>query len=44
MQFGDCSNTNIKLLKVQAIIEKEKGVEGEIYFQDLEKTVFRKKI
>lgn len=44
VQFGDCSNINIKLLKVQAIIEKEKGIEGEIYFQDLEKTVFREKV
>ncbi|MBQ2835356.1 MAG: FtsQ-type POTRA domain-containing protein [Clostridia bacterium] len=44
VQFGDCSNANIKLLKVQAVIEKEKGIEGEIYFQDLEKTVFREKV
>lgn len=44
VQFGDCSNINIKLLKVQAVMEKEKGVEGEIYFQDLEKTVFKEKV
>lgn len=44
VQFGDCSNINIKLLKVQAVMEKEKGIEGEIYFQDLEKTVFKEKV
>jgi cell division protein FtsQ len=44
VQFGDCSNVNIKLLKVQAVIEKEKGIEGDIYFQDLEKTIFREKV
>lgn len=44
VQFGDCSNINIKLLKVQAVIEKEKGIEGEIYFQDLDKTIFREKV
>lgn len=44
VQFGNCSNANIKLLKIQAVIEKEKGIEGEIYFQDLEKTVFREKV
>lgn len=44
VQFGDCSSINIKLLKVQALIEKEKGVQGEIYFHDLDKTVFREKV
>ena len=44
VQFGDCTNINIKLLKVQAVLEKEKGIEGEIYFQDLERTVFREKV
>ena len=44
VQFGDCSNINVKLLKVQAVIEKEKGIAGEIYFQDLDKTIFREKV
>lgn len=44
VQFGDCSNVNIKLLKIQALIEKEKGVQGEIYFQDSDRTVFREKV
>ena len=44
VQFGDCSNINVKLLKIQAVIEKEKGIAGEIYFQDLDKTIFREKV
>ena len=44
VQLGDITNVNIKLLKVEALIEQEKGIEGEIYFQDSEKTVFREKV
>ena len=44
VQFGDCSNINVKLLKIKAVIEKEKGIAGEIYFQDLDKTIFREKV
>lgn len=44
VQFGDCSDVNIKLLKIQSLIEKEKGKAGEIYFQDSERTVFREKV
>ena len=32
------------ILKIEEIIEKEKGKEGEIYFQNSEKTVFREKV
>ena len=38
------SNVNVKLLKIEALIEQEKGIEGEIYFQDSEKTVFREEV
>lgn len=44
VQFGEATNINIKLLKIEELIEKEKGVEGEIYFQNSEKTVFREKV
>ena len=44
VQFGDMSNVNVKLLKIEALIEQEKGIEGEIYFQDSEKTVFREEV
>lgn len=44
IQFGDLSNINIKILKIEYILEKEKGREGEIYFQGTEKTVFREKV
>lgn len=41
VQFGEATNINIKLLKIEEIIKQEKGISGEIYFQDSEKTVFR---
>ena len=41
VQFGDMKNVNVKLLKIEALIEQEKGIAGEIYFQDSEKTVFK---
>lgn len=44
VQFGDTTNANIKVLKIESLIEQEKGVEGEIYFQNSEKTVFREKV
>ncbi len=44
VQFGDISNVNVKLLKIEALIEQEKGVAGEIYFQNSEKTVFKEEV
>ena len=44
VQFGDISNVNVKLLKIEALIELEKDVPGEIYFQDSEKTVFSEEV
>ena len=44
VNFGDTTNINVKLLKIEEIIEKEKGKEGEIYVQNSEKTVFREKV
>lgn len=44
VQFGTATDINIKLLRVKALIEEEKGKEGEIYFQDANKTVFREEV
>lgn len=44
IQFGDISNVNVKLLKIEALLELEKGIPGEIYFQDSEKTVFSEEV
>lgn len=44
IQFGDTMDSNIKFLKVKEVIEGQKNIEGEIYFQDKEKTVFREKV
>ena len=44
VQFGDITNINTKILKIEEILEQEKGIEGEIYFQDSEKTVFREEV
>ena len=44
VQFGDISNVNVKLLKIEALIQLEKGVPGQIYFQDSEKTVFSEEV
>lgn len=44
VDFGDLTNINIKMLKIEYIIEQEKGKEGEIYFQGTEKAVFREKV
>ena len=44
VQFGDTTNINVKLLKIYEILEKEKGVSGEIYFQDAERTIFKENV
>ncbi|MBQ3145374.1 MAG: FtsQ-type POTRA domain-containing protein [Clostridia bacterium] len=44
INFGDIKNINIKILKIEEVIEQEKGISGEIYFQDSEKTVFRETV
>ncbi|MDO5555705.1 MAG: FtsQ-type POTRA domain-containing protein [Clostridia bacterium] len=44
IQFGDIKNINIKLLKIEALIEQEKGIKGEIYFQGSDKTVFKEQV
>lgn len=44
VDFGELTNINIKMLKIEYIIEQEKGKEGEIYFQGTEKAVFREKV
>ena len=44
VQFGDLNNINVKRLKIEYILEQEKGREGEIYFQNTEKAVFREKV
>ncbi|MEI3434613.1 MAG: FtsQ-type POTRA domain-containing protein [Clostridia bacterium] len=43
VEFGDLTNINVKILKIEYIIEQEKGKQGEIYFQGAEKAVFREK-
>ena len=44
VEFGELTNINIKILKIEYIIEQEKGREGEIYFQGTKKAVFREKV
>ena len=44
VQFGDLNNINVKILKIEYILEQEKAREGEIYFQNTEKAVFREKV
>lgn len=44
VDFGDLTNINVKILKIEYIIEQEQGKEGEIYFQGTEKAVFREKV
>ena len=44
VQFGDLNNINVKILKIEYILEQEKGREVEIYFQNTEKAVFREKV
>ncbi len=44
VDFGELTNINIKMLKIEYIIEQEKEKEGVIYFQGTEKAVFREKV
>lgn len=44
VQFGDLNNINVKILKIEYILEQEKAREGEIYFKNTEKAVFREKV
>ena len=44
INFGETTNINVKLLKIQEVLEKEKGTSGEIYFQDDERTVFKETV
>lgn len=46
VQFGDSSNIDIKILWVVSLIEKTKGVEGEIVLNvpDIKKVYFREKV
>ena len=44
VQFGEATNINVKLLKIQKILEKESGISGEIYFQDEERTIFKESV
>ena len=44
VEFGDAKNINIKLIKVQEILQIEQGIAGEIYFQDSTKTVFKENV
>lgn len=41
VEFGTATNINVKLLKIQEVLENEKGNKGEIYFLDAEKTIFK---
>lgn len=42
--FGNGSNINEKTLWLKAIIEKEQGVAGEIFLQNIEEIYFREKV
>lgn len=44
VHFGDCSNINEKMLWTIAIVEQEKGHEGEIFVNDISKIFFREKV
>ena len=44
VRFGGATNINVKLLKIQEVLEKEKGIAGEIYFQDSERTIFKENV
>ena len=44
VKFGGATNIHVKLLKIQEVLEKEKGVAGEIYFQDSERTIFKENV
>lgn len=44
IHFGKAENINVKLLKIEEVMKQEKGILGEIYFQDSEKTVFKEMV
>ena len=44
VQFGTATNISVKLLKIQEVLEQEKDIAGEIYFQDSERTVFKENV
>lgn len=44
IQFGDNKNIKVKLLKIEAVLEQTEGEQGEIYFQNLERTIFKKAV
>lgn len=44
VQFGDNKNIKVKLLKIEAVLKQTAGEQGEIYFQNLERTIFKKAV
>ena len=44
VQFGETTNINVKILKIKEVLEREKGITGEIYFQDSERTIFKETV
>lgn len=44
VQFGDNKNIKVKLLKIEAVLKQTEGEQGEIYFQNLERTIFKKAV
>lgn len=44
VNFGDDSNINEKILWLKSIIDKEKGIAGEIFLQNMDKIYFREKV
>jgi len=44
IEFGEATNIKVKLLKIQEILELEKGISGVIYFQDSERTIFKETV
>lgn len=44
VQFGDNKNIKVKLLKIEAVLKQTEGEQGEIYFQNSERTIFKKAV
>lgn len=44
VQFGNNKNVKVKLLKIEAVLKQTEGEQGEIYFQNLERTIFTKAV
>lgn len=44
VQFGDNKNIKVKILKIEAVLKQTEGEQGEIYFQNLERTIFKKAV